>query len=278
MFKHGLVAVVKSNGKIFREINENGSSVIYLPFGSEYSLEFKNNENRKAVVSVSIDGKDVMDGKQLIVDANQRSEIKGFLEGSLAKNSFRFIEQTEKIKNHRGESIDDGIIRIEFQFEKELPKIERTIKRVIEEYHPPRYPFWYSTEEIFSSNSSRQRAKRSPMKGGGESKNIHPAACFSTDSATSDPNQVLRSCQNIVENDRGITVAGSHVNQQFSQGYTRDLEEQKHVIVFELRGKKSDGEEVIKPILTRQKVECPTCGTKSHSGARYCSECTTALV
>ena len=63
MYKAGLVAVIVANGKIVREMNSGGTSTVYLPFGCEYSIRFKNNENRRAAVTVSVDGDDVMNGR-----------------------------------------------------------------------------------------------------------------------------------------------------------------------------------------------------------------------
>jgi hypothetical protein len=79
-------------------------------------------------------------------------------------------------------------------------------------------------------------------------------------------------------NDAGITVAGSHVNQKFGTTYTSRLNPTKHVIVFELKGTKSDGQAIVQPVLTRTKVECPTCGRHAKSSARFCSNCSTCLV
>jgi hypothetical protein len=236
MYRAGLVAVIVANGKIVREMNSGGTSTVYLPFGCEYSIRLKNNESRRAAVTISVDGKDVLFGHQLVVDANSESEVKGFLEdgGKVAKNAFKFIEKTEKIREHRGDKIDDGIVRIEFQFEEPLPVYEPRPKIIWRDRYPiektlPKYePFWYSTGE-------------------------------------NDSGSVLRSasfkCSVNQQNTDGITVAGSHVNQKFGTAYLRTLESTKHVIVFELKGEKSDGTAVVAPLLSRAKVECPTCGT-----------------
>ena len=36
---------------------------------------------------------------------------KGFMEGMVARNKFRFIEKTKQISDYRGDRVDDGIIR-----------------------------------------------------------------------------------------------------------------------------------------------------------------------
>lgn len=259
MYKAGLVAVVVADGKIVREMNSGGTSTVYLPFGCEYSIRFKNNENRRAAVTVSVDGKDAMSGHQLVVDANSESEIKGFMEasGGIAKNAFRFIEKTDRIREHRGDKIDDGIIRIEFQYE-----IPRPV------YTP--LPHFYAQDNLRRLKSSNRGL--SPSSG---------EISFSDDAAGGIKGQCFNSVTrgvDLPQNDSGITVAGSHVNQKFGTTHLNTLDPTKHVIVFELRGAKLDGHPIVQPVLTRTKVECPTCGKACKSSAKYCSECSTCLV
>ena len=120
VYSNKFVAVVVCNNQIVREIRENGNDQVYLPFGSDYSLRFKNQHSMKAVVNVEIDGKDVLDGNQLVVDPNSTSDLKGFMVDGKVNNSFRFIEKTQQIAKHRGDFIDDGFIRITWKFEKQF--------------------------------------------------------------------------------------------------------------------------------------------------------------
>ena len=259
MYRAGLVAVIVANGKIVREMNSGGTSTVYLPFGCEYSIRFKNNETRRAVVSVEVDGQDVLSGHQLVVDGNSESEIKGFLDagGNVAKNAFRFIEKTKEISDHRGDKINDGIVRIEFQFE-EPPYIPPyNPPRLKKAYPSPQPPIWYG------SGSGSLRSANASM--GGET--FCSAQAFACQTKSVEP-----------ANDAGITVAGSHVNQKFGTTYTGRLDPTKHVIVFELKGAKSDGQPIVQPVLTRKKVQCPTCGKSCKSSAKFCSECSTCLV
>lgn len=266
MYKAGLVAVIVANGKIVREMNSAGTSTVYLPFGCEYSIRFKNNETRRAVVSVEIDGQDVLSGNQLVVDGNSESEIKGFLDagGNVAKNAFRFIEKTKEISNHRGDKINDGIVRIEFQFEEppyippyNPPRLKKKDYPYSYPYPSPQPPIWYC------SGSSSLRSDNTSM--GGE--NFCSTQGFACKVNNVEP-----------ANDAGITVAGSHVNQKFGTTYTGRLEPTKHVIVFELKGAKRDGQPIVQPVLTRKKVQCSTCGCHAKSSARFCSNCSTCLV
>lgn len=252
MYKAHLVTAVKVNGKTMREFKSEGSSDIFLPFGSDYSLYLKNMDTRRAIVSIEIDGEDVLDGSQVIVNGNDSLDIEGFLNGSLVKNKFRFIEKSDKIREHKGEGPEDGLIRIEFQYEKP--------------YEEPFYGFLRRVDT--------QRTKGFPNPG--------DITCSGIERNLSCPSGAQFSTQSINSmspmNDEGITVAGAQTNQQFTQTTVRALELEKHVMVFKLRGETTDNMTVIRPILSRKKVECTTCGTKGKSGAKFCSECSTALV
>lgn len=113
-FKKGFVAAIKSKNKILREKD----GVVYLPFGSEYSILLKNLENRKVLVKIKIDGEDVIKGG-LVIKPEQAVDLERYVRDNLFEgHKFKFIQKTQEIIEHRGERIDDGIIRIEFAFEK----------------------------------------------------------------------------------------------------------------------------------------------------------------
>ena len=109
-YKDQFVVEVKCRGKILRVKDD----AVHLPFGSEYSLYLKNLNSRRASVTISIDGQDVLDNQSLILEPNSSTELEGFLRGTTAKNRFKFINKTKEIQEHRGDKIDDGIIRVEF--------------------------------------------------------------------------------------------------------------------------------------------------------------------
>lgn len=111
--KENFVVAIKNNGKILREVFSN---TVYLPFGSEYSVLLKNLNSVSAVVDVDIDGISV--GKGIIVRPNTSTELEGFLEGYSVKNRFKFIQKTKEISDYRGDRVDDGIVRVEYRFEK----------------------------------------------------------------------------------------------------------------------------------------------------------------
>ena len=118
MYTNRFVCSVKVNGKILRE----QSSLVTLPFGSEYTILLKNLNSRRAMVKVSVDGQDATEGTRLIIAPNATLELERFIKnGNFSRgNRFKFIERTAGIEAHRGIKADDGLIRCEFWSEKEV--------------------------------------------------------------------------------------------------------------------------------------------------------------
>ena len=248
MFKSDFVAVVVSSGKIMREaVDSLGEITVRLPFGSEYSVRLKNLNTVKAVANVEIDGRDA--GRGIIVAPGDTVELKGFLEGLRVKNRFRFIQKTETISKHRGDRIDDGIIRITYKFE----KVYEPIKLNPYVQHPwyPGSTYWTYTTQDTTYNTS------GPLNRVG-----------------SVSNQVF--CNSVCE--PGITVKGSETRQDFVYGNVGFLEETEHAINIKLVGHdRISGKIVNKPITTKTKVFCSTCGKKCKSSYKFCPRCSTYL-
>jgi len=142
MFNKQLVTCVKVAGKILKEKGDK----VFIPFGSEYSLYLKNLNSLRAAVRIEIDGQSVTDGQDLIIQPNSSVDIERFIKnGNLSSgNKFKFIERTGKIEAHRGIGGEDGLLRVEFQFEKVYPKtIVNTIKTVHEHIHHDYYDPWH---------------------------------------------------------------------------------------------------------------------------------------
>lgn len=114
MYRNNFVAVIKCEGRILRE-RDNGN--VYLPFGSEYSVLLKNKDCRRTLVEIEVDGVNVLNGSKLILGGNEEQEITGFMRDMSKTNRFKFIHKTKEIQNHRGDRIDDGLVRISYQFE-----------------------------------------------------------------------------------------------------------------------------------------------------------------
>lgn len=116
MYSNKMVSCLKANGKVLREFNDT----VFIPFGSEYSILLKNLNTVRASVNIHIDGTDVTQGSSLVINPETELELTRFItNGNMnVGNRFKFIERTTEIENHKGIGIEDGLIRIEFQFEK----------------------------------------------------------------------------------------------------------------------------------------------------------------
>jgi len=214
------------------------SDVVYLPFGAEYSILLKNKNSMNAVASVEIDGMNVVDGKNIIVPPNESVELKGFMKGMSVNNRFKFIQKTEAIRKYRGDRIDDGMIRVEFRFEAAYQHCKPLIWNSL--HHSDPWYFYENTVTTYNTSFS----------------------CNSIQCSSSD---------------EGITVKGSKTHQPFVYGYVGPLEEKAAVIIVRLRGYKASGDRVVRPLTTKTKLTCSTCGKISKSYAKFCTRCGTYL-
>lgn len=256
VYKEKFVASVKVKGKILREDN----NTVYLPFGSEYSILLKNLNTRKALVKISVDDNEIING--LIVKPGQTSEIERFFDGSMSKgHKLKFIEKTSEISEYRGDRIDDGLIRVEYQFEKEkieVPVVSWNIFTPLyrSTYSPPlgdhvgTTPSWQYTsggtadENVFASNSNTGTL-RSFSKG---------------------------------QNEEGITVKGDYSQQSFVCGYIGELEENSKAIIIGLKGHYPKKGFVSKPLTVKTKIFCEICGRRYNSGNKFCPNCGNCLI
>lgn len=256
-YLNGLSASIKVKGEVAREID----GVVYLPFGTEYSLHFTNSTGQKATAKVKIDGADVLDGRNLLIPAYDRADLHGFLNGLTAHNSFKFIRRSAAVEQHRGVRPKDGTIEIEFQFERP-PAVLNPWKSPPNQpwysKYPPKQP-WYPNEPVFRESIG---SKGSP---GGIS--MMNCCSFGTESSFQ---QETKTC--------GISVPGTPVDQSFNEGSIGSLDPTIHKITLFLSGETSKEVLVQEPRLVQTKVSCPTCGRKNKSCGKYCSECGTCLI
>jgi hypothetical protein len=278
-YNNQFVAEVKSNGRILRV--KDGS--VYLPFGSEYTILLKNLNSRRAAINISIDGEDALDNSSLILEANSSTEIEGFLRGNVARNRFRFINKTKQISDHRGDKADDGLIRIEFAFEK--PKPEPWIKETIKEIHHYGSPINYTYYNTPDWNTCRSLGdnKQYTSSAGNDDEPVMtssgpPVTRNMTDLSSNVTMDSLgvQNISNVPNVDEGITVKGSECNQQFRYASIGDLED-PNTIVIQLKGLAESGSKVSQPVTVERKLICSSCGVKSKSSFKFCPNCGTFL-
>ncbi len=267
MYKNKLAIALKSAGKVLREFKDE----VYVPFGSEYSIFIKNLNSVRALVTVSVDGEDVGEGTKFVIDANDSIDLERFIKNGNyeAGNRFKFIERTSAIEDHRGIGIEDGLVRVEFQFEKPKPA---TI--TYWNYQTPPYPpydYWYRDNGSFTTI------------GGSGAGNVGRGQATYTASSSSQPVvesnsvNVSSNVSQLLINDNGITVPGSVSDQKFVNAGWFPVETETHVVVLKILGETKDNVQVVRPVTVKAKPTCETCGTKNRATAKFCVECGTSL-
>lgn len=261
MYSNKLVCSVKANGKFLREDVRENESTVYLPFKTEYSLFLKNLSERRALVHVDIDGKNMTEGG-LIVAAGQSVDLErpaNFGKG----RKFKFIEKTAEISNFRGDHPEDGLVFIKWQFEKPY-------NIIINPWPSRSYgPMWiggtadWNYYNASSTITSRGSSIGSVSNTGGE--NINFTKC-----CTGEPTIAGPAVYGAAAAPQGITVEGSKSNQNFSSGYIGNLEGTLYTMVIKLYGGP-------RPIFVREKIQCPTCGRKWKASFEFCGNCGTAI-
>jgi len=274
MYSNKLVIAVKHNDRVLREHGDT----VHIPFGSEYALTIKNKNSVRALVRVEIDGVDVTGGTRLIVPANGSLDLERFIkEGNLNQwNRFKFIERTKKIEDGpRGIGVEDGLVRVEFEFEREpLPyknvNWDTRIKDQLARHDQNEItgPYWTTCSDQFIGQMSTggvvgqaYNASNTLISGSAGDQRVATAS-YSSNTAP--------------VNDVGITVPGSISDQKFTAGAWFPTDGVKHVMIMKLLGE-VEGKVVEKPVTVKTKPTCVTCGTVNKGNAKFCRECGTGL-
>ena len=293
MYQSKLVASLKANGKILREFKDT----VYIPFGSEYSFLIKNLHTQRAVVNIFIDGEEVVEGG-LVVDAGREVDLERYVKNGNLKtgNKFKFIERTSKIEEHRGVKLEDGLVRIEFQYEAVKPVSMWNNQPVYtardffksSEFQgvTDKYSTTGGTGWLQASGATYSTNVGGVMRGVDFSKG--EATIASASAAINNycvQNNISTTSANVHDgmatmdsyNDVGITVPGSKSKQSFETVTMGIMEAEKHSIVLKLLGETPDNKPVTKPVTVDRKQKCDTCGKVNKAHAKFCVECGTAL-
>ena len=313
MYSNKLAVGIKSKGKVLREFKDT----VYIPFGTEYSILLKNLHTSRAVVNVFIDGVNQTPGG-LVVDAMKEAELeRSLLNGSLtAGNKFKFIERTGAVEEHRGVQLEDGLVKIEYQFESvtqiRTPSVQNHYYnglKVGSGYNSLDVPgHWLSASgsQVNAYNASLATAttnaslttNNTGVSGvynvGGIARGADMSRGeFTGTVASAAVDQYLRdnnikpkfsgevhdgcATMDMGYNDAGITVSGSRSDQRFSITHMGAMDSEKFSMVIRLLGETPDNKPVIKSVTVKTKPKCVTCGRQNKATAKFCVECGTAL-
>ena len=285
MYNNKLAVALKANGKVLREQKDT----VYVPFGTEYTILIKNLNTVRASVTIEVDGQDATENVSLIINPKEELELTRFIKNANLNegNRFKFIERTASIEQHRGVGIEDGLIRVEFEFEREKQPLTTLVN------HQPWWDQkigspWYGREDklfyvdpTYSTCDAAGGLLRSKSTGPQLMNSVTCGQAF-TANATSElsfgaasVNMSAPVAQSF--NDAGITVPGSVSDQKFSTVYGFNGDGVKHSIVLKLLGENPAGEVIQQPITVKAKPKCTTCGKVNKATAKFCSECGTSL-
>ena len=313
MYQSKMAFAIKSKGKVLREFKDT----VYIPFGTEYSILLKNLHTSRAVVNVFIDGVNQTPGG-LVVDALKEAELeRSLLNGSLtAGNKFKFIERTGAVEEHRGIKLEDGLVKIEYQFESvtqiRTPSVQNHYYnglKVGSGYNSLDVPgHWLSASgsQVNAYNASLATAttnaslttNNTGVSGvynvGGIARGADMSRGeFTGTVASAAVDQYLRdnnikpkfsgevhdgcATMDMGYNDAGITVSGSRSDQRFSITHMGAMDSEKFSMVIRLLGETPDNKPVIKSVTVKTKPKCVTCNRQNKATAKFCVECGTAL-
>jgi len=316
MYNEKLAVAIKSAGKVLREFKDS----VYVPFGAEYSIFIKNLNTVRTIVKVSIDGQYVDEsGEGFVINANSSLDLERYLKNRNMNegNRFKFIERTGKIEQHRGIQVEDGLVRVEFQFEKPLPKVESVVdeihhykRHIYHDYRDDYYrpwphwphngpyygPYWTSTggsigtasgggvrSLVGSGSASNSGGRGSSLGVSADAMNVSANAGGAHGAAESFVSNAPvvgeqpESVNLVHVNEAGITVPGSKSNQQFVIVSSFPLEDASHVVVLRLFGETAQGKKVRQAVTVNTTQKCPTCGHVNKATTKFCGECGTAL-
>lgn len=254
MYSNKLATAIKVNGKILREFKDQ----VLVPFGSEYSILLKNLNTVRAVVYVFIDGENVVPGG-LVLNVGQEIDLERSIKnGNLSEgNKFKFIERTGAVEKHRGIKLEDGIVRIEYNF-------ERIYRPSVLLNEPWQIGTCFGSPTVGSPNILRGIS-------------VSDSTTYSSVASSVMTNNMSVSATSYKANDAGITVPGSKSEQSFktTSGFTTEME--KHSMVIKLLGETADNKTVFEPVTVKHKPKCVTCGKQNKATSKFCTECGTAL-
>lgn len=271
VYQEKFISVIRVNGQVLREKDDG---IVYLPFSSEYEIQLKNLNSRKASVKIAIDGQDVLGNRTLIINPNESQILTRFVENLNEGRRFRFIQKTQRISDYRGDRIDDGYIKIEYVYEKQKPITITTIHSPHNYWWtPPSWPSYpWNGSWVTYANSTGLVGGRGSSCGNFSADsnpnlnndNVPMACCYG-------PKDFSKPLAN-----EGITTKGSVSTQKFNYGSINELEENSNVIIIRLKGYHND-KKVEKPLMVKESLVCEVCGTKNRSSHKCCVECGSAL-
>jgi len=149
------------NGRQVEEYCKDGRIFIEGRPGSKYSLRVKNNSNSRILAVPTIDGLSVIDGKEAgydsrgyIIGKYSSVTIDGWRTSDETVAEFCFSSPEDSyVKKGGGDTKNKGVIGVAIFYEKDHIEnwIDLRLEKTRSHPRPPFYPYWFATDNTFSS-------------------------------------------------------------------------------------------------------------------------------
>ena len=225
-YNNKFVVTVLINGKPAKETHGN---IVEIPYGTNFTLRFRNKHDRRAVVKFSIDGEDASNNGY-IIPANSFIDIERF---ASTPRKFVFVEQNSEAAIDYGKNGEPnsstGLVLATFYLEMvELANVPYVGPDIPWDHQPPYNPWRrktytpYNPIEFWYDNNTYTHNREllgSTIKYSNSSPNSEPRYTASLN--------YLGECQSLGldmdgnDTTHGVTVEGEYSNQKFGSQYIR---------------------------------------------------------
>lgn len=270
-----------------KPLKERADGVITIPLGAEYSIRFKNKNNRRAMVTFTIDGEQAS-GNGYVINGHQDIEIKRFADRD---QMFKFVELNSdeaQLDGKNGPNLDGskGVIEAKFFLEKAYtPPPTPTYVPVP---YPAPYPvpvwpkpYYGPTWHPDRSEGQYGSVTRGMSSGGGTkgcsgpipAANLPPEVYLSCNSFEACATQTSFNAATPPAMMEGVTVGGQASGQTF---YTVHFDAETDYVTLRLVLRGTN--EPVQQVCQEETGFCGNCGTKkARKNDKFCGKCGTKL-
>ena len=236
MHKNGYVVAVMANGNV---LEEDGSSKIALPFGTEYKVRLINKNYDRCAADLIINGDKIA---RFILNAGETADIERYVDGNLnSGNRFKFTHLHDSKVKDAG-SFENGIVEVLY-FKEKYQKKEPVVVN-----NWPNSPYYFDKpRSSWGAGPSYGASAGSNLRGFGSSPQM---SCNFMAMASAAPAE-------------GATVRGSESDQKFAS--VSGLEFESTPVIIKLK--------IVNGELQSATRYCTGCGRKKNSTDKFCANC-----
>lgn len=277
MHNNNVTLAIMVDGKSLYEDKTN----VFIPFGTEYELFVKNNNNYDILVKVNVS---LLNDDVFIVKAKSKRTIKGFSEDGVFY-AFRFIERIKEIAQNQTNQFVNANLNISI-FKKDIP-VESIISSQKSQQILPlgTQPFQSPFSSPFDIQLNDDVDPMELLK----NLEIDPNnVSYSMDSGSKPELRKLTGQIKSTANTNSISL-NSISSLSGIQTYGKPVEEKDDLetvgnrmmicsFAFVFQGNDFEGNKITKPLLAKNLVNCKVCNHKSKPSDTYCSKCGSYII